>query len=179
VILPKNVYSTIDSIVNNLSNAKTLSDYYKEKELIKSALKKPSTRTESHTYEFDLEIYDNENNHYYFMEMKGPDPNTTEVPGAKRRLLTEMAWCMMKSGVKSVDSHFAIYYNNKFPKPYKNPKVLYYFNPDGGLLVHDQFWNFLGKNENTYFELIKIFQEYGKNNKERIWEAFSRLVVKK
>src|SRR3989344_5009436 len=81
VVLPKNVYSAIDTILNNLSNAKTLSNYYLEKEQIKKALKLGNKERESHTYEFDLEIHDEEKKHYYFMEMKGPDPNTTEVPG--------------------------------------------------------------------------------------------------
>lgn len=111
------------------------------------------------------------------MEMKGPDPNTTEVPGAKKRLMVEMAWAYYQKKYNNVDSQFAIYYNNKYPKPYRNPKVLYYFDPDGGLLVHDLFWNFLGKNINTYTELLEIFKEYGKKNKKRIWNGFSKLVV--
>ena len=178
VILPKNVYSTIDSILNNLSNARTLSDYYKEKEQIKEALKTRSKETESHIYEFDLEIYDEIKKHYYFMEMKGPDPNTTEVPGAKRRLLAELAWGYQNLKMKEADALFAIYYNNKFPKPYKNPKVLYYFNPQGGLLVHEYFWNFIGRNETTYKELVKVFESYGKANKEKIWDSFSKLIKK-
>ena len=55
VALPKNVFQTIDSIINNLSNAKTLSDYDKEKKMILDACKKPSKTTEQHTYE----IFDN------------------------------------------------------------------------------------------------------------------------
>ena len=177
VELPENIFRTIDNIINNLSNAKKLSNYTEEKERIIEACKTPSKNMEAHTYEFDMELYDSNNNHWYFMEMKGPDPNTTEVPGAKKRLMVEMAWAYYQKKCKNVDSQFAIYYNNKYPKPYKNPKVLYYFDPDGGLLVHDIFWNFLGKNNNTYTELLGIFREYGKKNKKRIWNGFSKLVV--
>ena len=77
---------------------------------------------------------------------------------------------------REVDALFAIYYNNVFPKPYKNPKVLYYFDPDGGLIVHDKFWNFIGRHDSTFAELVNIFREYGKKNKKKIWKGFSRLI---
>ena len=176
VELPSNVFREIDNIINDLSNAKKLSNYQAEKNRILQACNSPSKKLEKHTYEFDMELYDAENKHWYYLEMKGPDPNTTEVPGAKKRLMTEMAWAFYKKKYKNVDSLFAIYYNNKFPKPYKNPKVLYYFDPDGGLLVNETFWNFLGKSEVTYTELLKIFRKYGKKNKKKIWDGFSRLV---
>lgn len=179
ISLPINVFRTIDTIINNLSNAKKLSNYNDEKKMIINACDNPAKIFESHTYQFDMELYDKKNDHWYYLEMKGPDPNTTEVPGAKKRLLAEMSWAYYNRKCKNVDSLFAIYYNNAFPKPYKNPKVLYYFDPDGGLIVHDLFWNFLGKSDRTYIELLKIFREYGKNNKKRIWDGFSKLVIKK
>lgn len=176
VSLPENVFRTIDNIINNLSNAKKLSNYEDEKEKILKACANPSRIFENHTYEFDMELYDERKKHWYYLEMKGPDPNTTEVPGAKKRLMTEMAWAYFQNKYKNVDALFAIYYNNKFPSPYKNPKVLYYFDPDGGLIVHDDFWNFIGNNKSTFTELINIFRKYGKNNKKRIWDGFSRLI---
>lgn len=176
VSLPENVFRVIDSIINNLSNARSLSNYKEEKAKIIEACQKPSKNLENHTYEFDMELYDEKNKHWYYLEMKGPDPNTTEVPGAKKRLLTEMAWAYYTKKYIQVDALFAIYYNNKFPAPYKNPKVLYYFDPAGGFIVHDTFWNFLGKNEATFIELVNIFREYGKKNKKRIWDGFSKLI---
>jgi hypothetical protein len=179
VELPKNVFQTIDSIINGLSNAQKLSNYINELKLIKKACKNPSKTKEKHTYEFDLEIHDPKTQHHYFFEMKGPDPNTTEVPGAKKRLLVEYAWGLLNVKAKNIDAIFGIYYNNKHPKPYKNPKVHYYFDPDGGLLVHDGFWNFVGNNGSTYQELVAIFENYGKKNKAAIWKSFSELIKKK
>jgi hypothetical protein len=97
-------------------------------------------------------------------------------PWGKKRLMTGMAWAFYRKKHENIDSLFAIYYNNTFPRPYKNPKVLYYFDPDGGLLVSESFWNFPGKSKTTYTELLKIFREFGKKNKKRIWDGFSRLV---
>ncbi len=176
ISLPTNVYQTIDSIINELNNAKKLSNYKNEVEKVINACKTPAKDYAITTYEIDLQLFDKNKEAVYFVEMKGPDPNTTEVPGAKRRLLIELAWGFLNVPCKKVDTIFAIYYNNQFPKPYRNPKVLYYFDPDGGLLVHDKFWNFIGKDENTFTELVRIFEKYGKDNKKRIWSEFSKLI---
>ncbi len=174
--LPINVFRTIDQIINDLSDAKKHSNYPEEIKKVIEACKNTSKEMGKVTYEFDLQLYDIKKNHLFFLEMKGPDPNTTEVPGAKRRLLSELAWGYFNKKFKSIDALIAIYYNNQFPKPYKNPKVLGYFDPNGGMFVHDKFWNFVGKNEKTYDELLDIFKRYGKENKKRIWTEFSKLI---
>ena len=84
VRLPDNVFQEIDAIINDLSNAKMLSNYINEKQRVFKALKNPSKKHQEHTYEFDIALFDKEKNNYHFLEMKGPDPNTTEVPGAKK-----------------------------------------------------------------------------------------------
>lgn len=175
VRLPANVFKIINDIVSNLNNNQSSSDYDEELKKIIDASKKPSSTYEEQTYEFDLEIGDPENSHYYLLEMKGPDPNTTEVPGAKRRLLIEFAWGLFNCNEKNIDTYLAIYYNNVFPKEYANPKVMYYFESKG-LLVHDAFWNFIGKDDNTFNQLVEIFEQYGKEKNEEIWKAFSALI---
>lgn len=179
VELPKNVLSEIDTIINNLNNAKTLSNYENEKAIIINACKNPSADKEQLTYEFDLILEDPKKRHKYVLEMKGPDPNTTEVPGAKRRLLVAFAWVYFQHPSYDIDSQLAIYYNNKYPKPYRNPKVHYYFDPAGGTLVQEDFWNFLGRDETTYSSLTKLFESYGSAHKQRIWEGFSKLIKMK
>ncbi len=178
VELPQNVFREIDTIINSLSNAKALSNYQDEKKRILLACRNASKEMEQHTYQFDLLLKDPKRSEIVLLEMKGPDPNTTEVPGAKRRLLAGLAWSHLKYGYGVTDSRLAIYYNNKHPKPYKNPKVHYYFDPNGGIFLGKEFWNFIGKNDNTFVELLSIFEDYGKKNKKRIWDGFSKLVIK-
>jgi hypothetical protein len=176
VTLPKNVSEVIDTIEIDLRNVKKHSNYVKEKEMIIEACKSPSENGNPQTFEFDLVITDPKSNHTYILEMKGPDPNTTEVPGAKRRLLVAIAWAYFKTKSENIDSQLAIYYNNKHPKTYKNPKVHYYFDPEGGILVQEDFWNFIGKDKQTFISLTNMFETYGKTNKKKIWEAFSKLI---
>ena len=176
--LPRNVFQAIDSIINDLSNSSKHPSYKQEKNLVLKACRNTSKRKERHTYAIDMELYDRSKNRYYYLEMKGPDPNTTEVPGAKRKLMTEMAWAYYNMKRKKVDCIFGLYYNNKHPEPYRNPKVLYYFDPEGsqGLKVQETFWNFIGKSNTTFSEILEIFKRYGKNNKKRIFSGFSKLV---
>lgn len=176
VKLPTNVFQTIDTIMSNLTNVKNHPNYFNEKKAIISAIKKSDKTIQDHKYEFDLSLYDPSKKQYYYLEMKGPDPNTTEVPGAKRRLLTALASGIINHKTENVDVAIGVYYNNKFPKPYKNPKVLNYFDPAGDLKVHEAFWNFIGKNSSTYTELLKLFESYGKKNKKKIWDGFSKLI---
>ncbi len=176
VSLPVNVFQEINSILNNLSDVKCHPNYQKEKERVIDACCRASSEKETHTYEFDLLLSDIKEHRYYCIELKGPDPNTTEVPGAKMRLLTSIAFLYMKYKTKNIDSIIGIYYNNKFPKPYKNPKILNYFDPEYDMKVHSDFWNFIGKNPNTFPELLEIFEKYGEKNKGRIWDGFSKLI---
>jgi len=176
VELPSNVFQAIDVIVNDLSNSKTLSHYETEKKKILNSIDHPSEKMLSHTYEFDLELKDEVKKEIFCLEMKGPDPNTTEVPGAKRRLLTSLALNAITYPNFNTDCMLAIYYNNKFPRIYKNPKVFSCFSPERGIIVHDSFWNFLGKNPNTFNELVNLFEEFGLKNKKRIWNGFSKLI---
>ena len=176
VKLPINVFQTIDTIMSNLTNVKNHPNNVNEKKLIIAEINNPSMQTQEHKYEFDLSIYDIEKNQHFYIEMKGPDPNTTEVHGAKRRLLTALASGIINHGTEKVEIALGFYYNNTYPKPYKNPKVLNYFDPAGDMKVHESFWNFLGRNDSTYIELLKLFEKYGKTNKEKIWDGFSKLI---
>lgn len=176
VILPANVFQTIDQIMSKLSRAEYHPNYINEKKAILAACKRPSKKMQEHTYEFDLRLFDPGSGYYFFTEMKGPDPNTTEVPGAKRRLLTCFAWTYWDLQNPNVECFLGVYYNNKFPAAYKNYKVLNYFDPSGDLKIHTHFWNFIGRSNTTYSELLKLFNDYGKKHKKEIWDGFSKLI---
>ncbi len=176
ISLPQNVFHKIDTIMNGLNNVRFHPNYNREKNEILYVCNKPSKKTEICRYESDLQLNDVSKHHHYYLEMKGPGPNTTEVSGAKRRLLTFLAFGFCHFQTKKIDSIICIYYNDKYPNPYRDPKVLNYFDPAGGMKVHDEFWNFIGRNPSTYKELLNLFESYGKNNKKRIWEGFSKLI---
>lgn len=174
--LPTNVFRVIDGIMSSLSNAAMHPNYANERKQIVTELKKPLKTFQSHTYELDLCLCDHATKQYYYLEMKGPDPNTSEVPAAKRRLLTALAYGLSTHSQYRIDAAIGIYYNNMHPNPFKNHKVLGYFDPAGDMYVHEKFWNFIGKSDTTYSELLKLFENYGKKNKKKIWDGFSKLI---
>lgn len=143
VALPKNVFQTIDSIINNLSNAKTLSDYEKEKRMILDACKKPSKTTEQHTYEFDLVVTDPKKKHTYILEMKGPDPNTTEVPGAKKDYLLQLRGLTSKQSQKKLTHILQSIITTSIQKFTKIPKCIITLIRQVGLLFKKIFGIFL------------------------------------
>ena len=85
--LPKNVFNTIETIINRWLDKEEVS-YEDEKKEIIEACNNPSKIFETKRYEADLEIFDEKNNNWYVFEMKGPAPNTSQVESVKRRLLT-------------------------------------------------------------------------------------------
>lgn len=143
VALPKNVFQTIDSIINNLSNAKTLSDYEKEKKMIIDACKKPSKTTEQHTYEFDLVVTDPKKKHTYILEMKGPDPNTTEVPGAKKDYLLQLRGLTSKQSQKKLTHILQSIITTSIQKFTKTQKCIITLIRQVGLLFKKIFGIFL------------------------------------
>ena len=70
----------------------------------------------------------------------------------------------------------ALPYNPYYPEPYLesrwNSTIL-----DGtnDILIQEEFWNFVGNDDNTYNELIEIFQEVGQELENEINNFFKNL----
>lgn len=111
----------------------------------------------------DLYLKD-ENGKEFFIEMKGPDPNKKEVRAAKEDLLNIVA--IKKRNIahnefnEKVSVIFGVYYKDKEGE-YNNWKVSPLFEKEKGLLVQEDFWNFLG-GENTYRDMLTMISEIKK-----------------
>lgn len=99
----------------------------------------------------------------YFIEIKGPDPNKKEVRAAKEDLLNVVA--IKKRDIplnqfdKKVGILLGVYYNNK-DSGYTNWKVSPIFENKLGMLVQEDFWDFIG-GKGTFNELKSIIAEVG------------------
>lgn len=149
--------SIIRDIVKSLEENKDGSRYADEIQSIYSA---SSKNLKEIRITIDLYLKDKRGKEYY-VEMKGPDPNKKEVRAAKEDLLNIVA--MKKRTVKLKEFHkkvaviFGVYYSN-MEGEYNNWKVSPIFENEKGILIQEEFWEFLG-GKNTYSELLEIITE--------------------
>ncbi|MFN3301987.1 MAG: TdeIII family type II restriction endonuclease [Patescibacteria group bacterium] len=121
------------------------------------------------TQRIDLFLTDFKNNEIY-IEIKTIKPNKGESEKIKRELLKIVA--LRNKPVKVL---CGIPYNPYEPKEYSWPLILNYLKIGEDLLVGKQFWDFLG-GKGTYEELLKVFEETGKELKEKIEKKFQDVV---
>ena len=97
----------------------------------------------------------------FFIEMKGPDPNKKEVRAAKEDILNIVAIKKRNLEFDEFDQKvriiFGVYYNNNSGE-YNNWKVSPLFEKGKGILVQEDFWDFLG-GKGTYKDILKIISE--------------------
>jgi type II restriction enzyme len=108
----------------------------------------------------DLFLIDLKDNEIY-IEIKTIKPNKGESEKIKRTLLKIIA--LRNKPVKVL---CGIAYNPYEPKKFAWPLPLNYLKIGDDLLIGKEFWNFLGGN-GTYEELLNIFEETGKELKEK------------
>lgn len=103
--------------------------------------------------------------YYSFKTVK---PNLDQTAEAKKNLL------MLRAGDSNCKAYFALPYNpagegNAYTLAgHSIPKKLFNMEDKEYVLIGGDLWNKIGNDENTYNELINIFQEIGQRSKERI-----------
>lgn len=149
--------ATIRDIVKDLEEDGVGSDYLSEINTIYSSNVSSLRQTR---ITIDLYLKDNNGKEYY-IEMKGPDPNKKEVRAAKEDLLNVVA--IKKRTIQKSDFDnkvaviFGVYYNNQNGE-YNNWKVSPLFEKGKGMLLQEEFWDFLG-GTGTYNELVEIIED--------------------
>lgn len=150
----------IKDIVKDLEESGSGSDYKKEIKKIYDAVIGNLRKTR---ITIDLYLKD-KNGKEYFIEMKGPDPNKKEVRAAKEDLLNVVAIKKRNIPFRDFDEKVSIilgvYYNNHETE-YNNWKVSPLFEKNKGLLLQENFWNFLG-GSGTFEDIIKMIEEVRK-----------------
>lgn len=96
-----------------------------------------------------------------FYSMKTVKPNLDQTEVAKRSML------YMQSYDEDCEVYFALPYNpagegNHYRTAHTIPYRIFNMDRDDCVLIGADFWNKVGDNENTYNELLKIFDNIGK-----------------
>ncbi len=106
---------------------------------------------------------------YYSLKTVKPNLDQTEI--AKRDMLRIMS---AKPGCKAF---LALPYNPDSegqPYSWSVPKKLFQMNQCSAVLIGSSFWNMVGNNDNTYAELLEIFDEVGAVYQEKIRNEYLR-----
>lgn len=106
-------------------------------------------------------------------EIKTAKPNIDVVSKTKQKLLE---WVARKR--KNVKVYLAIPYNPYHPKPYDRFTLKGIFDIGEDVLVGKDYWDYLGGN-NTYEDLLSLFDKTGIEFKDRIQEKIKEVANEK
>ena len=109
----------------------------------------------------------------YYIEIKTAKPNIDVFVKSKQKLLE---WIALRK--KKVNTILAIPYNPYHPEPYSRFTMQGYLDEEKELYVAEKFWELLG-GKGTYEEVLKIFDEVGKEFKERIQTKIKEVAKEK
>ncbi len=109
----------------------------------------------------------------YYVEIKTAKPNIDVFAKSKEKLLQ---WVALRK--KKVNTLLAIPYNPYHPEPYNRFTMQGYLDEEKELYVADKFWELLGE-KGTYKEILDIFDEVGKEFKEKIQKKIKEVAKEK
>jgi len=162
--------ATIGRILRELDSGDRTPNLNDEKELIHSSYNETS-QGQKHNEIIDLFLTTDNEREIYF-EIKSVKPNKNEMKAAKQDLFHILAMRQKNVPIDNVDIYLTLPYN-PYAGNFERWTVLKFFNEGDDLLVGKSFWDFLG-GENTYEDLMEIFQQVGNQIKAELNEILER-----
>lgn len=121
----------------------------------------------------DLYVHrkDGKEEYYSFKTVK---PNLDQTAEAKKNLL------LLRAGDPQCEAFFALPSNpagegRPYAEAHTVPNRLFNMNDERFVLIGSALWNRIGQDENTYRELLEIFQEIGAWSSERIRKEYFKV----
>jgi len=162
--------SAIGNIIAKLRNGEREADIKKE---IQEVLSASSENGEFQKSGNIADFYMKRNGQEYYFEIKTVKPNIDVFENSKTKLLEWVARRRMP-----VNVYLAFPYNPYHPKPYHRFTEVGMMDSPNDFLVGDEYWDFIG-GENTFPELLKTFDEVGKDFKDQLNKKFKQIAKEK
>lgn len=162
--------STIGNIVSKLRNNEREANIKKEIEEILNASAENGEFQKSGNI---ADFYMKKNDEEYYFEIKTVKPNIDVFEKSKTKLLE---WVARRR--KPINVYLAFPYNPYHPEPYSRFTEVGMMDSPNDFLVGDEYWNFVG-GENAFLELLKVFDEVGKEFKARLEKKFKEIAREK
>ena len=160
----------IEEIIRQLRNGERKVNKKKEiEEVLRAPWKNGKPQKEGRIVDF----YMKRNGIEYLFEIKTVKPNIDVFTASKRKLLEWIARLRRKA-----ETILAFPYNPYHPQSYTRFTEQGLLEHGKELLVGKEYWDFLG-GENTYEELLEIFDQVGKFYKEKILEKIKEVAKTK
>jgi len=169
-VISKEQKSVISNIVQRLRNKERVSNI--EEEMLE-VLNASSINGKYQKSGNIADFYMKRNGQEYYFEIKTVKPNIDVFEKSKTKLLEWVARKRMPIHV-----FLAFPYNPYHPKPYHRFTEVGMMNPPSDFLIGNDYWNFIA-GENTFPELLEVFDEVGKEFKERLNDKFKQIACDK
>lgn len=158
-VISREQKSVIDDIVRKLRNSEKKVDSTQEMKLVLDASARDGkAQKEGRIADF----YMRRNGKEHYFEIKTVKPNIDVFTKSKTKLLEWVA--RRRSPIKVF---LAFPYNPYHPQPYERFTEQGVLDRGREFLIGKEYWDFLG-GENTFEELLSLFDSVGKNFKEKI-----------
>lgn len=169
-VLSREQKSVISNIIRELRNGDRKTSNPEEiKEILKASAQNGKVQKEGRIVDF----YMLRNNQEHYFEIKTVKPNIDVFTKAKTKLLE---WVARRR--KIVKVYLAFPYNPYHPKPYERFTEQGLLERGTEFLIGKEYWDFLG-GKNTFEQLLKLFDEVGKEFKERIKQKIEQVAKNK
>lgn len=119
---------------------------------------------------FDLYVRRQDGTEEYY-SLKTVKPNLDQTEISKRNMLR------MKASKPDSEVFLALPYNpqgegDRYTRAWSVPKKLFDMDNSPAVLIGSDFWNKVGADDNTYHELLEIFDELGDEYRDRITNEY-------
>ena len=169
-VISREQKSIIDEIIRKLRNGEKKVDHDEEVKLVLSA---PSKDGKAQKEGRIADFYMLRNGVEHYFEIKTVKPNIDVFTKSKAKLLE---WIARKR--KPVRVFLAFPYNPYHPQPYERFTEQGILEKGKEFLIGKEYWDFLG-GENTFGELLDLFDTVGKEFKEKIQRKIKQVAKEK
>ena len=173
--ISEEAFKIIQKIISELSTGQKLPNKIDEIKQIKEVANIGKMQKVK-TTKIDIYLEKNENQ-IYLIDLKTAKPNAGGFKEFKRTLLEWVASIFAENQNINISSLIAIPYNPYAPEPYRRWTMRGMIDLEHELKVAEEFWDFLG-GENTYENLLDIFELVGLELREEIDEYFKKFQAK-
>lgn len=168
-VLSREQKSVIDEIIRELRNREKQVDHAEEVKRVLAASSKDGKPQQEGRI---ADLYMKRDGEEHYFEIKTVKPNIDVFTKSKTKLLE---WVARRR--KPVRVFLAFPYNPYHPEPYKRFTEQGLLEAGKELLVGKEYWDFLG-GENTFEELLDLFDTVGKKFKDKILEKIREVASK-